>query len=57
MGFLKLLWGEGRPPETVSQDEFDRVKAEYDRKLAELDNALHALRDHEPDERDQPYAP
>lgn len=57
MGFLKLLWGLGPAPEIVSQEEFDRVKREYDRKLKELDNAIHALRDHEPDERTRPHAP
>lgn len=57
MGFLNLLWGKESPPAAVSQEEFERVKREYDRKLAELDNAVRALRDHEPDERTQPYAP
>jgi hypothetical protein len=57
MGWLKLLWGTGRPADVVSHEEFERVKREYDRKLEELDEAIHALRDHEPDERRQSYAP
>lgn len=57
MGFLKLLWGKDRRPDIVSQEEFERVKREYDRKLAELDTAIHALRDHDPDERYQHDAP
>lgn len=57
MGFLKMIWGNGRPPEPVSKDELDRILREYDRKLEELDTAIHALRDREPDERDRPHAP
>lgn len=57
MGFLKMIWGEGRPTETVSREEFERVTQEYDSKIEALDNMIHALRDHEPDERTQPHAP
>jgi len=54
MGWLKMFWGEGRPPDRapkVSKTEFERTKLEYDRKLRELEAAMHALRGDEPDHR------
>jgi hypothetical protein len=56
MRFLGFWWGEQPPEQTVPRDEFDRVKEEHDRKLEALNDALHAWRDHEPDERRQPDA-
>lgn len=60
MGFFRALWGSGKmptDPEMVSRDEFQRTKYEFDRKLRELDEALHALRGDEPDRWEQPHAP
>lgn len=60
MGFLKLIWGhEKHTPdaEPISPDEIRRTFKEYDRKLDELNEAMHALRDHEPDRRERPHAP
>lgn len=52
MGFLKMLWGTGKAPSTVSREEFEQVKHEFDRKMKELDNLIHALKGDEPDYRD-----
>lgn len=44
MGFFKMIWGPGRPAESVSREQFDQTVSEYDRHLEELDEAVHALR-------------
>jgi hypothetical protein len=49
-----MIWGRRpdplTPDEAVSRHEFEQSKQDYDRKLHELDEALKAWKDHEPDE-------
>jgi hypothetical protein len=54
MGFLKALLALVKPPPSVprvSREDLEQTFTAYDRKLAELNDAMHALRDHEPDRR------
>jgi hypothetical protein len=49
-----MIWGRRPDPlppdEAVSRHEFEQSKQDYDRKLHELDEALKAWKNHEPDE-------
>jgi hypothetical protein len=57
MGFLKAILDLVRPPPSVprvSREDLEQTFTAYDRKLSELNAAMHALRDHEPDRRNPP---
>jgi hypothetical protein len=44
MSFLALVFGFGKPADPVSKEYIDRVIREHDRQLAELQEAVEALR-------------
>jgi hypothetical protein len=57
MGFFKAILDLVRPPPAaprVSREDLEQTFTAYDRKLAELNDAMHALRDHRPDRRIPP---
>lgn len=56
MGFFEAIWrwGKGTAPQAVSRKEIEQTFIVYDRKLEEMNEALRAWRDHEPDRRTPP---
>lgn len=57
IGFLSSIFGRERPVDPVPPEEVERRIREHNEKIRELGEAIHVLKDHEPDERTYHDAP